>query len=446
MPNNFVPVIGLEVHIELRTKTKMFCGCFADHFGKTPNIQVCPVCLGLPGALPVPNGIAIEWTQKLGAALQCKLMPSSRFDRKHYFYPDLPKGFQISQFEGPLVGYGEWEMENGDKVRIRRIHLEEDTGKLIHQTKDGKRVSLIDFNRSGVPLVELVTEPDFTSANQAKEFLQELQQIIRYLEISDVDMEKGSMRLEANISLQEQKSKIKNQKLPDYRVEIKNINSFRFLEQAINYEIKRQTEVLSKEGELSQETRGYDEKSGTTKLQRSKEYVQDYRYFPEPDIPELLFNQEELDKLKENLPELPKEKRKRFVGEYKIPENYSIILTQSKDLADYFEEAVTVGKKHQIASKKIADVLLNKKPNIQEILPGKLVEILRNESEKVILPLVELEEVVLQVIKENSEAVESYKKGKENALQFLVGKVISKTKGQVNSKDVLESLKEKLNA
>lgn len=436
MANKYQPVIGLEVHVELRTESKMFCSCPAGHFGKKPNTQTCPVCLGLPGALPVPNEKAIRWTQLLGAALGCTLAKESHFDRKHYFYPDLPKGYQISQYAEPLSEDGKWTIEGGKTVKIRRVHLEEDTGKLMHQTVDGKRVSLVDFNRSGVPLVEIVTEPDFENATQAKEFLRGIQQVVRYLGIADADMEKGSMRLEANVSLRKINTNTTNNtnkyQLPDYKVEVKNINSFRFLEQAINYEIKRQTEVLEDGGKLAQETRGFDEKSGTTKSQRTKEEAHDYRYFPEPDIPALSFITEYITELIHELPEMPRSKSKRFEEEYKLPSHYAGLLTQTRALADYFEEAVKVGKEHNVLPKKIADVLINKKPNINEILPAKLVEMLRGEAEKPLLSNEELEKAVSEVVSENPDVMEEYKKGKENVLQFLIGQVMKKTHGQAD--------------
>lgn len=443
MASKYQPVIGLEVHIELRTESKMFCSCPADHFGKKPNTQTCPVCLGLPGALPVPNEKAIRWAQLLGVALGCTLAKESHFDRKHYFYPDLPKGYQISQYDSPLATSGQWSVNSGQLIRITRVHLEEDTGKLLHQTVDGRRVSLVDFNRSGVPLVEVVTEPDFEDAGQAKEFLQEIQQVVRYLGISDADMEKGSMRLEANVSIGD-KTQVTSNKLPDYRIEIKNINSFRFLEQAINYEIERQTEVLMDGGTLMQETRGFDEKSGTTKSQRTKEEAHDYRYFPEPDIPPFSFITEYITELIRELPEMPKSKSKRFETEYELPGHYASLLTQTRSVADYFEEAVKVGKDHGVTPKKIADVLINKKPNINEILPAKLIEMLRREAEKPLLSNEALEKVVEEVISENPDAVEQYEKGKENVLQFLIGQIMSKTKGQVDPTNVRTLMKKQL--
>src|SRR3989338_31403 len=448
---NYQPVIGLEVHIELSTKSKMFCSCSADYFGTKPNTHTCPVCLGLPGAMPKANKLAIEFVQKLGLALNCQPQLSSKFDRKNYFYPDLPKGFQISQYDLPFSKKGFLIIRvNGStkKISITRAHLEEDTAKLSHATINGKRVTLIDFNRSGVPLMEVVSEPEMSSAAEAKAYAQKLQQIVRYLEISDADMEKGSMRIEPNVSLRDvsQVSKVPRvpHALPNYKVELKNINSFRFAEKAINYEIERQTQVL-KSGKIPhQETRGWDEKNNRTVSQRTKELAHDYRYFPEPDLPSFAFTQKYLDDLRLNLPELPDEKFARFIKTYGLSVYDTEILTRDVYIANYFEEAVKAGKKHEVTAKQIANTIINQKIDIEKILPAKLVQDIITRTSRVQFDPKELERITEMVIENNQKAVADFKNGKKESLGFLIGQTQRLTKGKANPALVRQLLLDKL--
>ncbi|MDD4902699.1 MAG: Asp-tRNA(Asn)/Glu-tRNA(Gln) amidotransferase subunit GatB [Patescibacteria group bacterium] len=350
-------IIGMEIHAELKTKSKMFCRCDNNARGAEPNTKTCPICLGHPGTLPYPNQQAIEWTILLGLGLHCKINELSKFDRKNYFYPDLPKGYQISQFELPFCYDGHLNID-GENIAITRIHLEEDTGKSMHLA--GKDYSLVDLNRAGTPLVELVTEPVIHTAEMAKKFCQRYQQVLRYLDVSSADMEQGEMRCEANISLQEKGKWVYEDGLikpvGDYKlnpkIEIKNINSFRAVEKAILYEIERQKKVLSSppseggarggSGEgLRQETRGWDENSGKTVHQRFKETSADYRYFPEPDIPPLKFTSAMIDEIKAKLIELPSEKKVRLMSEYGFDGTTAEILISDKPLADYAEHVVS---------------------------------------------------------------------------------------------------------
>lgn len=426
---NFTAVIGLEVHIELATKSKMFCGCLADHFGRKPNTQVCPVCLGLPGALPYVNKEALLSTLKLGLAFNCQVNNFSKFDRKHYFYPDLPKSYQISQYDIPLCKGGKF-----GEIRIRRIHLEEDTAKLVHQTVLGKKVSLIDFNRSGVPLVEIVTEPDFNVPKDVVIFLKEVQLIARYLGISSADMEKGSMRLEANVSV------AKDAKVPDYKVELKNINSFKFLDKAIVSEIDRQIKLITSGEKVVQETRGYDEAKRTTFSQRTKEEAQDYRYFPEPDIPPLRFSDELVKEMRQSLPELPGTVRKRLISEYGVRADYSEILVSDRKRVEFFEKAAGLGREENISPTLLADLMVNK--NMDKDFPEaaglikKILELTRKEYAKV----ADVENAVKKVIRENKKPVNDYGQGKVKVLGFLIGLVQKELKGKGDSKIIKDLL------
>jgi aspartyl-tRNA(Asn)/glutamyl-tRNA(Gln) amidotransferase subunit B len=418
--------IGLEIHVELKTKSKMFCSCKADYFGDKPNTNTCPVCLGLPGALPAPNKTAMEWCVMLGLALNCQIPNFSKFDRKNYFYPDLPKGYQISQYDQPFCINGKL-----GKFGIRRVHMEEDTGKLIH--KEGS--TLVDFNRSGVPLIEIVTEPEFENAEEVKTFLKRLQQIVRYLGISDADMEKGQMRLEPNISIVGSKK--------GYKVEVKNINSFSFVEKAINYELKRQQELINKGETPIQETRGWDERHNKTVSQRVKEEASDYRYFPEPDIPPISWKDSEISNIKANLPELPDEKLSRFIKDYNLSEYQAEILTREIELANYFEETVRVGQKEKISATQIANYLINRKIDINDVLPAKLVNNLIQSSIKTTVDEKELEKLIDEVMKANEKAVSDYKKGKEQSIMFLVGQVLRKAPG-LDANVIREKIKNKI--
>ncbi len=467
---NYIPTIGLEIHVELKTKTKMFCNSLNDSDEKRPNINICPVCMGHPGALPVINKEAVKKVLMVGKALGGKLADYSRFDRKNYFYPDLPKGYQISQYKYPLVEGGEL---NG--VKITRIHLEEDTGRLIH----GKDGSLVDFNRAGMPLMELVTEPDIKSGEEARKFAEELQLILRYLEVSNADMEKGQMRVEVNISLRENL----DTKCPlghlvsklGTKVEIKNLNSFRAVERAINYEIERQAELLDRGDKIKHETRGWSALGGEngqkTFSQREKEQSHDYRYFPEPDLPAINLAKLNLGGL--TILELPQQKRERFKKEYGLKDEQIEIIVSDKKFADYFDTiAKILDVKHLIlaANYLITDLagdltiapahfaeLINMiargeitsrmaKDALQEMVKkgGEPSVIINEKGLGQISDEPTINQLAEQIVKENPAVVEDFKKGKETALQFLVGQGMKLTKGSINPDILKKALKQKI--
>lgn len=438
----YQPIIGLEVHVELKTNSKMFCGCAATYFGEKPNTHTCPVCLGLPGALPVPNKKAIEWCIKIALSLNCKINEFSKFDRKNYFYPDLAKGYQISQYDLPFghEGFIEVLKENGSKkvkkIRIRRVHMEEDTGKLTHANVSGENVSLIDFNRSGVPLVEIVTEPDFENEFQVVQYLQKLQKIVRYLGVSNADMEKGDMRLEPNISLQKEGET----ELPPYKVEVKNINSFRFVEKAIVYEMERQAKLLDKNETPAQETRGWNETKNATVSQRSKEEAHDYRYFPEPDIPPITTTVSEIAAFLSQVGELPDEKQARFEKTYGLSSYDAEILTREKEMADFFDKAVEDGKKHDVTPKEIANTIINKKIDTSTVKPAAVIKIVVEGKKKDEMDPAELASIITIVLSENTKAVEDYKAGKENVIMFLLGMVMRKAGKKLDAQEVKNAI------
>ena len=457
--------------MELKTKTKMFCGCLNDPDEKHPNINVCPICLAHPGTLPTINKKAVEAVLKLGLALNSQIPKESKFDRKNYFYPDLPKGYQISQYDQPLVLGGEL-----NNIKLRRIHLEEDTASLIHGKKGE---SLVDFNRAGVPLMELVTEPDIKSGKEATDFAKELRLILRYLDISDADMEKGQMRIEANISVS------KDNELGT-KVEVKNLNSFRSVEESIDYEIKRQAEILESGGKIIHETRGFDENKRITVSQRLKEEAHDYRYFPEPDLPSMDSAEFDSKKLKSETPELPKAKRQRFKKEFFLKDNQAEILVNDKNFANYFEKAAaklissgggenSVQTLYNCLTSDLKGLMRKMNFTIEEIkiapensadlttliISGGISsssakDILREMAETGLAPRQIIKEknltqisdddiikqTIQVVIKDNPKAIEDYKKGKENALQFLIGQAMAKLKGRGNPEILRKILKE----
>ena len=475
----YEPVIGLEVHAQLETRSKIFCGC-STAFGEEPNTQTCPVCTGQPGSLPVINRKAVEFAIKLGLATSCRIAPVSYFERKNYFYPDLPKGYQISMYEYPLAEYGFIEiMVDGQKkqIQIIRIHMEEDAGKLKHgETPETEAFSYVDFNRTGVPLVEIVSGPDIRSPEEAGNYLRKLRAILQYLEICTGDMEKGTFRCDANVSVRPT-----GRKEFGTRSELKNMNSFRHVEKALEYEIKRQIAVLEDGGEVVQETRLWDVNQGITISMRGKEEAHDYRYFPDPDLVPLKIEEDWIEKIRKNLPELPDQKKERFIQQYQIPEYDAEILTSSKAMANYFEECVRLFPEPKIVSNwMMGDLLRKLKRDEREIdlcpvTPDHLTEMLSmikegtisgkiakdvfeemyrtgERPEKIvrekgwiqILDEGEIEKAVERAMEANPKQVEDYRKGKEKIFGFFVGEVMKQTKGKANPKLVNDLLKKKL--
>jgi len=433
-------IIGLEVHLQSKTESKMFCGCSAKYFGAKPNTHTCPVCLGLPGAMPVPNKKAVGLCLKLGLALDCKIRTESKFDRKNYFYPDLPKGYQISQYDQPFAENGFLEIETSEgtkKIGITRVHQEEDTGKSMHN----KNETLLDYNKSGVPLIEVVTEPDFRSAEEVGIFAKAMKQIVKYADISDADMEKGQMRFEPNMSVRE----VGEPELPEYKVEVKNIGSISVLEKVIRLEFERQTAILEK-GELpAQETRGLVDMSGKTVSQRGKETEADYRYFPEPDIPVMKFEQKYLDELEAELPEMPREKYGRFVG-MGIKKEDAAVLSADKDVAEIFENVLPYLKEEsEITAQGAANHFINKKLDDHYKTAEKIAEKIKEEYVKKETDTDVLSEAIQKALSTNEKALADYKSGKNpNAIMFLVGQVMREMKGQADANTVREALKKEL--
>ena len=472
---DYETIIGLEVHSQLSTESKMFCSCMATYQEMAPNTTICPVCVGMPGTLPIPNTVAIRHVVRTGLALECEISSESKFDRKNYPYPDLMKGYQISQFDRPIATNGCLLVEGIDemtRVRINRVHLEEDVAKLMHRSNSDESYSLLDINRSGVPLMEIVSEPDLRSADEARDYLTSLRTILRYLKVSTANMEEGSFRCDANISIRP----VGDNELGP-KVEIKNMNSFRAVHKALTFEQKRQINCKRNGERIVQETRGWSDQDGETFSQRSKEHAHDYRYFPEPDIPPFNINETEVIELQDSLPELPYARRTRFIESYGLSDKEAEQLTLSKEMADYFEQVALLGSGNNVpvhASAKAASNwllgemtrLLNEKSqeiSLVKITPASLIELqIMVDSKKLSSTMAKevfeqmfdtgtspteivnksgmqqisdestLQTLVQEAIQINEKAVDDFLSGKETAVRFLVGQVMKLAKGKAN--------------
>ena len=475
----YEPVIGLEVHAQLLTQSKIFCTCSAL-FGGDPNTFTCPVCTGLPGSLPVLNKKVLEFTLRAALATHCRIVSYSQFARKNYFYPDLPKGYQISQYELPLATDGYIDIQSNDqkkRIGIIRIHMEEDAGKLLHELSSERgSYSYVDFNRTGVPLIEIVSAPDIRSPEEASAYLRKLRAILMFLEICDGNMEEGSFRCDANISLRP-----RGQQTLGVKTELKNMNSFRNVQRALDFEIRRQTALLDQGEGIVQETRLWDAAKGVTSAMRGKEEAHDYRYFPDPDLVPLVIDPEWVEKIRATLPELPEAKKERFIRDYGIPEYDAEVLTTSKSLANYFEACLRSYSKPKVVSNWIMSELLRElkrdereiedcpvpAPHLSEmlkmiddgIISGKIAksvfeemyrsgkraeEIVKEKGWVQVTDFTEIEKTIDQVLAANPKEVEAYRKGKEKLFGFFVGQVMKATQGKANPPLVNELLKKKL--
>jgi len=471
--------IGLEIHCQLLTKSKLFCQCATDYIGKEPNTLICPVCTGLPGSLPVLNAEALKLAIKTALALNCDILPQAVFYRKNYFYPDLPKGYQISQYDLPVGkdGFMEFSFQGKRKrVNIKRVHLEEDAGKLIHEGPDlPSSTSGVDFNRCGIPLVEIVTEPDLSSPEEAREFLNLLRRLVRYIGVSDGNMEEGSLRCDANVSVS-----LTGQSLGT-KVEVKNMNSFRSVYKALKFEVERQREMLLNHQTIEQETRHWDEAKQVTVSARGKEEAEDYRYFPDPDLLPITIDSQLVEEIKNTLSELPLERKERLMVEYELTEGEAEVLTQEKEIADFFEECVKLMPKPQLICNWIVTEvrknlnMMNQSIDKSKITPQKFVELLKLIEKKEITANIgkeileemfksgltakeiiakkgismissekELEKIVFEVIEKNPQSVADYLSGKEKALHYLIGQVMRATRGQADPEMVKNILVKKL--